>query len=267
MNKIGIRIIILILLVGAVIYIANFKYKAVQKNFFVEGAELINESLYVILDEKGDTLFTETLEIQKGLYQIYYESKKFVYHSDNISEAFRLVSDTSGNLLWGSYEKFESVKKDSINRVFALYSTFQPELMRTLPVVGWRNMKKTDIDLTKDYLIFNGLYTSLNSYQFNKKTKQLNYEFITLDSVNYSYKLSELSAFYTEPDSSNKFKWNLLDDNSDSLLTIIGIPYSNSFNLIIDHKNKLRIKRVYGRDYQYKVLNQQNVKKPDGKIK
>ncbi len=264
MNKIGIRVIIIVLLIGAIIYIANFKYKAVQKHFFVEGAELINESEYVILNDKNDTLFTESLDIQKGVYQNYYETKKYKFNSKTISEAFRLVSDSSGNLLWGSYEKFVPVNEDSVTRSFALYSTFQPELMRTLPVIGFRDKSKQDIDLTKDYLIFNNLYSILNSYKLKENSE---YEFITLDSVNHTYQLSSISASYTGPDSTKKFKWNLISNDNDTLFTIIGTSTSHSVNMIIDHKNKLKIKRVYGRDYQYKELNQDIIKNQGSKKK
>lgn len=262
MNKIGIRVIILVLLVGAVIYIANFKYKAVQKHFFVEGAELINESEYVILNEAGDTVFTESLEIQKGTYQTYYESKKYKSGSDKIFEAFRLVSDSSGNYLWGSYEKFELVTDDSITRTYALYSTFQPELMRTLPVIGFRDKSKQDIELSKDYLVFNNLYSVLSSYKLKQKAE---YEFIVLDSVNHSYELSSVSASFTEPDSTKKFRWDLTSAANDTLFSIFGNTSSNSVNLIIDYKNKLTVKRVYGRDYQYKELNQDIVKNQGSK--
>ena len=263
MNKIYFRLLILLALLGAIYYVSAFKYKGVMRSFFVEKAQLTHQSQYVILSEKGDTLGTEFFEIQKGLHNNYYEMKKFNHGQEKISEAFRVVTDTVGRFIWGSYENFDPVTKDSITRKFALYSMFhEDEYIRSMPVVDYREKEKSEIDPNGDhFMIQNGLASVMNLVPPMNRKEHDEFKLITIDTVAMIYNLSTVKSIYQTSDTSDNYQWTILDaDNSDTLWVIKGKKSLTTFNWLESKKDKFILKKVSGSDYKYKEIDPNTIK-------
>lgn len=263
MNKIYFRLLIILALIGAIYYVTAFKYKGVMRSFFVEKAQLTHQSQYVILSDKGDTLGTEFFEIQKGIHNNYYEMKKFDHGQVKISEAFRVVTDTIGRFIWGSYENFDPVTKDSVMRKFALYSMFhEDDYIRSMPVVNYREKEKSEIDPDGNhFMIQNGLASVLNLVPLTNRKEHAEFKLITIDTVAMIYNLSTVKSIYETSDTSEIYQWTILEpEKNDTLFVVKGKKSMTTFSLLEDRKNKKVLKKMSGSDYKYKEIDPNTVK-------
>lgn len=264
MTKIYFRLFIILCLLGAIYYVSNYKYKGVMRSFFIENAQLSFRATYSLTNQSGKVIATEFFEIQNGLHHDYFETKQFDEHNGKLSQAYRLVTDTTGVFIWSSYENFDMITRDSIAQKFALYSMFHEDrYMRSMPVTQYKEREKTDIELNgKHFLISTGLYSVYNVIPSHVRKEQQQFEMITLDTLTMTYNLTNVRSSFLTNDSSGTWTWNIFStDSSDTLLSIMGTKSQLSFTKLIDYKNKITVTKLTGNSFKFKEVDTEAVKR------
>jgi len=166
-----IRISFLILLGIAFIIMWNLKMVGVPKSFKLPQLILVQESEYQIFDLNQDSAGTELHQVYRAGQFDYFEIRSKSRRDTAWSSGFRLVTDTSGRLIWSHFEIF---RKDTsrwtgndTSLSNGLYSSFQPGLLRYRNKIKEEFGEESDIELPDTFLTDTRMLSNWNHYLKN----------------------------------------------------------------------------------------------------
>ncbi len=163
-----IRISFLILLGIAFIIMWNLKMVGVPKSFKLPQLILVQESEYQIFDQAQDSAGSELHQVYRAGQFDYFEIRSKSKTDTAWSSGFRLVTDTSGRLIWSHFEIF---RKDTsrwtgndTSLSNGLYSSFQPGLLRYRNKILEEFGDEAKIELPDTFLTDTRLLSNWNHY-------------------------------------------------------------------------------------------------------